>query len=358
MLLRLGLYLVLGGLCYAASQWLLTPSQTIAVAATEPAPQPVEQSIHFSLKTLDHNAQTLLQKPWQTLTAEQQQQLLQRLADNEILFREGLKQSLEKTDSVIIQRLIKNQRFIEQRHLQTTADEASAKAALSHSAAAPNAANQALYQTALMLQMHHHDPVVKRRMQQIVRQQLENASPIASPTQEQLQAFIEQHPEDFSSKQRFSFRQLFFKRGADARQRALDYQYATKTGSATADGDTSPLPEQLNNVTQTRVQRHFGDDFAQRLAALNVSQQWQGPLPSAYGYHLVQLQEVTAPHLQPLASVERQARYAWLAMMKKRNLQQAMEALRNQYPAQVTGIETAPEQALEKAAVTVEEEQP
>jgi len=56
------------------------------------------------------------------------------------------------------------------------------------------------------------------------------------------------------------------------------------------DGDATLLPQRMQSARMNEVARTFGADFADALADLPVGE-WQGPIASTYGLHLVQLQE-------------------------------------------------------------------
>ncbi len=47
----------------------------------------------------------------------------------------------------------------------------------------------------------------------------------------------------------------------------------------------------------------FGEEFAQGITRLTSGDAWQGPLRSAYGWHLVQLEQQLPEELPPFAEV-------------------------------------------------------
>ena len=65
---------------------------------------------------------------------------------------------------------------------------------------------------------------------------------------------------------------------------------------AAALGDNFILQYDYKNRSQRQLAQVFGDKFSHALFGLDA-EQWQGPVPSEYGAHLVRIQQVSASYI-------------------------------------------------------------
>ena len=149
--------------------------------------------------------------------------------------------------------------------------------------------DEALYREGRALGLDGNDPVIRRRVAQKVEFLAGDVTP-AAPSNQELQAWLDEHPDDYRHEARYSFRQLYFdpsRHGArlDADIRAA--QRAIATGKTPA-GDATLLPPGMRDAPASEVVRTFGNDFGTALGGLSVGQ-WSGPLQSGFGIHLVRL---------------------------------------------------------------------
>jgi hypothetical protein len=145
------------------------------------------------------------------------------------------------------------------------------------------------YREGIAMALDRDDPIVRRRVGQKLEFILDSAAP-ASPTEAELQAWLDAHPDDYRIEPTYSLRQVFFdparhgdKLGAAivAARRALD-------SGKLVEGDTTLLPFEMNAARATEVARVFGNEFVEglRMAAIG---RWHGPMRSDFGVHLVEL---------------------------------------------------------------------
>jgi hypothetical protein len=188
--------------------------------------------------------------------------------------------------------------------------------------------DEILYREGLALGLDQEDPVVRRRLAQKVDFMLDASVPI--PDEAALQAWLDDNPERYRVSDKLALSQVFFSTEAgeeEARERAVAALAAADPGAL---GDSSLLPPGVPLSTAEQIARSFGEDFAAELASLPL-QQWSGPLRSAYGLHLVRIEERVAspePTLETVrAAVERDLMQSRLEEMKR----SAFEALRERY---------------------------
>lgn len=172
--------------------------------------------------------------------------------------------------------------------------------------------DQVYYREALSLGLDQDDEVVVRRM----RRKLESMSiadaEAAEPKDSELQALIDKDPARYTEEQRTTFNQLYL--GAESRQARIeaDAKLALLRAGKPAEGTPAPLPAYLDGATEEEVSGTFGDEFTLALRNLPLNQ-WQGPIASGLGLHLVRVTARAAPVRPELAKVRQRVENDWRA---------------------------------------------
>ncbi|MEM1141778.1 MAG: peptidyl-prolyl cis-trans isomerase [Pseudomonadota bacterium] len=151
------------------------------------------------------------------------------------------------------------------------------------------------------LGMHTADPVIRRRMRQKYEAHIDQLN-LREPSEAELTAWLSEHADQYAAPARFGFEQILF--SADTRdnpkQDAINALNALSSedrlGLALEDrttlssrfGDLSALPSRTDNARLSSIANRFGQEFADALADLPVTL-WSGPIPSAFGFHLVRV---------------------------------------------------------------------
>ncbi|MFI5156797.1 MAG: peptidyl-prolyl cis-trans isomerase [Chitinophagales bacterium] len=165
------------------------------------------------------------------------------------------------------------------------------------------------YQEALALGLDKDDIIIRRRLQQKMEFIAHDIAKQAEPTEAELSEFLAKHPDLFIIEAHFSFRQIYL----DSGQRGITLKKEVpgllsdlnKPGNKISFqklGDASLLPSEMHNASATEVIGQFGKEFAKKLTKLAVGR-WIGPVKSAYGLHLVLLNERKDGGLPSLADV-------------------------------------------------------
>jgi hypothetical protein len=193
---------------------------------------------------------------------------------------------------------------------------------------------EVLYREALAMGLDKDDTIVRRRMRQKI--EFLTGDAIASPaTDEELQAWLEKHPDQFRIEPKLTLRQVYVnvhRRGTAASDEAaklLDSLNKNKADGA-ALGDPSLLPYELPLSSASEITQVFGDQFVGQLLQLEPGR-WAGPLQSAYGLHLVYVSERTEGKLRPLAEVRVEVQREWLAARQKETMDATFRKLREKY---------------------------
>jgi hypothetical protein len=161
-----------------------------------------------------------------------------------------------------------------------------------------------MYREGLAQGLDRDDPVVKRRVAQKLGQLAE--AQVSSETSEtELQAWLAAHPQLYTQGPRLSFTQRFFdpqQRGPKLERDLAAARAALDQGSKAAWGDATLLPAEMTSVSAAEIERNFGTDFAAALADLPVGA-WSGAIESDFGVHLVRLQQREPAVIPALAQV-------------------------------------------------------
>jgi hypothetical protein len=173
------------------------------------------------------------------------------------------------------------------------------------------------YREALALGMDKDDLIIRRRLQQKMEFVSDDVAAQAQPTDDELKAYLRAHPDSFRVEQRFTFRQVFLNPDRHGKSLARDTaqllaqlnQDGSKTDISSL-GDSIMLDKQYDALPAAEVRRLFGDKFAKSLGGLSLGQ-WQGPVESAYGVHLVLVSQRMEGRVPALADVRDAVRREW-----------------------------------------------
>lgn len=207
--------------------------------------------------------------------------------------------------------------------------------------------DEVYYREALTLGLERDDTVVRRRLRQKMEFVVEDAVAGAPPSDAELQAYLDAHPDAFRLEPAVSFRHVYLDRDRRGARAADDARalVATLTRSGpdfdtSGLGDQIMLPSDFDHVSEREVGKTFGDDFAHTLATLPEST-WSGPIPSGYGLHVVFVRNRTAGRLPALAEVSDAVVREATTARRKAMAEKAYAALRARYDVVITAPNAA-----------------
>ncbi len=245
-------------------------------------------------------------------------QLLEQIAEEEILYLEARDLGLDKTQAVIT-RLANVAVF-----LQLVPEDSSL---------------EERYRAALAMKLDETDIVVRRQMVTLLKTQLRNGSYIADPDESEISRYYQEHPEKFTRPERYAFVHIY----AESRDQLL----ANTAGVLSADytpfnnnsdqlrevvalGDVFYGGHQFSLQSEQQISRHFGHSFASAMPGLSVAR-WSDPIESAFGWHRVWLDEKTAAQLRPIEDVRSQVIRDIKLARQQEQYEQTLENLRAGY---------------------------
>ena len=200
------------------------------------------------------------------------------------------------------------------------------------------------YREAMAMGLDRDDTVIRRRLQQKLEFLSENVTDLAPPTDEELRAFLQNHPDQFRPQRRFGFRQVYLSSerhrdslGGDIVE-LLGQLRSSDSPDASGLGDPSLLEHRFANVEATEVAKQFGEKFATALNDLPLGE-WQGPVQSSYGNHVVFVDERTERGTPALEDVRDAVRRELLNVRRSESNKKFYDGLRKRY---TISIETVP----------------
>lgn len=172
------------------------------------------------------------------------------------------------------------------------------------------------YREGMKMGLDEDDTIIRRRIRQKLDFIADDLGSQIEPTEEQLTAFLNEHPDSYRIDPRITFRQVFL----DPERHAVDLEESvaklldTLKSDPMADalhlGDQTLLEHQNPDRSKREVASNFGQQFAEEIVKLPL-QQWHGPIRSAYGIHAVYIGERTDGRLPALNEVRDLVRRDW-----------------------------------------------
>lgn len=161
---------------------------------------------------------------------------------------------------------------------------------------------------ALAMGLGENDPIIRRRLRMKYESFMDQIAASVEPTAQDLQDWYQSHIDEYREDARYSLSQRFF--SSDRRDDAR--ADARKTLATLADagedidpgiGDALAMPQTFRDDRESELRNRFGEEFAKTLAS-QPTRRWVGPIPSAYGYHLLYISDHTPARTPALAEVE------------------------------------------------------
>jgi len=212
-----------------------------------------------------------------------------------------------------------------------------------------------LYRQAVALGLDRDDLVIRRRLATKMEFLTDDLAETANPTDEQLQAFLLQHPDKFNLEPLTSFSQVYLDRSKRGERAAEDAEtlLVQLNGKSGADwmtlGDRLPLPNEFSEAATVDVARAFGREFPKKLAQLPVGR-WSGPVESGFGLHLVLVRARVAGETPPLGEVRDAVLSEWRAARRQELTMKFRQQRRARFKVTVQWPDWASEAAAVRAA--------
>lgn len=204
-----------------------------------------------------------------------------------------------------------------------------------------------LSQEAMKLGLDQNDVIVRRRLAQKLEFLLQDVVALQEPTEDELVAYFTKNRGSYTIPARLTFSQIYFSatKGADAERDARNALHRLRAGdteaAAAALGDPFLLDTEFQDKPLPEVERTFGREFSRAVATLAAGD-WQGPVRSTYGWHLVKVTARKEAHVPMLAEVREKVQKDFAEEQRRKSNDEVFERLKSRYVIVVPDLSSAP----------------
>lgn len=198
---------------------------------------------------------------------------------------------------------------------------------------------EVLYREAVRLGLDQNDSVVRDRMRQKMEFLADTSAELLTPTDEDLQAVLDENPEAYSQPGQFAFKQVYLGESPsdDMAREVIDQLDAIGDGDGFQDlGQATLLPKEMPLTIIRNISSTFGAEFAAVLQDLEPGL-WTGPVRSAYGLHFVYITDETAAQVPDLDDVRDEVASEWYYIKGSELKDAQAEALLGTYDVIIEG---------------------
>jgi hypothetical protein len=204
------------------------------------------------------------------------------------------------------------------------------------------------YRESKSMGLDQDDIVIRRRLRQKLELLAEDVASLGVPSEQELQDYLDAHPDDFAVEPRLSLRQVYFspdRRGPAVTQDAIQLLQRIATDGPEGDfaqfGDPLPLPTELQDMRESEIARLFGSVFTDALRGLETGR-WVGPVESGFGVHLVYIERREAGHVPDLAEVRETVQREWMSQRRREAVDGMYERLARNYSIEIEPLVDKP----------------
>jgi len=197
--------------------------------------------------------------------------------------------------------------------------------------------DEIFYKQAVAMGLDKTDLAVKKRLRQLMEMMLEDYTTI-NPTEIQLRKYLSENPDKFRKEPRISFRHLYFpfekKEEAIALLKTLQNSNPLEENSH---GYPVMIPSVFKNESKIVIINLFGNGFAKNITELETDI-WHGPFESAYGWHLVKINEQIKGELPDLNEIWDKVEQVWSFERKREMREEIYEIMKKEYEITIERI--------------------
>lgn len=197
---------------------------------------------------------------------------------------------------------------------------------------------EVLYREALSVGLDRDDQVIRRRLVQKLEFITEDLASQVQPSEAELATFFQQNVDRYRIPERRSFEHVYLnvdQRAASAETDAARVLDRLRSGSLSLSeaivlGDRFMLQHEYRDLSEQEVGRSFGSRFAATLFEV-ATNEWEGPVVSGYGLHLVRVTAVTEARVPELSEVRDRVLLDYATDARERASRLLYDNLRMQY---------------------------
>ena len=189
------------------------------------------------------------------------------------------------------------------------------------------------YREALALGLDENDTIVRRRMRQKLEFMQEDLSDLSDPNEEKLRAYYQAHEDKYVTDPMYSFSQIVLtSKSLDQTSPQITEALEKLAGGARPQdlSRSSLLPVSVTLESEQSIANTFGQDFIRQIAKL-TPQQWDGPVTSAFGTHLVMVRETRMSKPLSFQQARTKVTLEYTQALREQSAKAFYEKLRSKY---------------------------
>jgi len=161
------------------------------------------------------------------------------------------------------------------------------------------------YRQAVSMGIDRDDTVIRRRLRQKFEFLTDDMADAAMPTDDELAAYLADNADVFVRDTTYTFEQVYINPDQPDLALKVSKQLTALQADNAAIGNPGFLPAYFEHTPAHAVDSSFGSGFSEKLDALPIGD-WQGPLESGLGLHLIRIDvriQGTLPQLDEIRPV-------------------------------------------------------
>lgn len=156
------------------------------------------------------------------------------------------------------------------------------------------------YRQAKAMGIDNDDTIIRRRLRQKLEFLMDDTASMVDPTDEELANYLAANKDKFRRPSSYTFEQIYFNPEKHTEAEIAEEISFLKSGKQV--GDASLLPQSFNRAQRQAVDGTFGTGFSNELDDLETGD-WQGPVRSGLGFHLIKIESRTEGQLPALDEI-------------------------------------------------------
>jgi len=188
------------------------------------------------------------------------------------------------------------------------------------------------YRQAVAMGIDRGDTVIRRRLRQKFEFLTDDLAAAAVPTDEELANYLAANAEVFTTDTTYTFEQVYInpdRPGVDLNGYIAAQLSALRAGNVVG-GDSALLPTSFDATPRRVVDSNFGSGFSDSLDLLSAGE-WQGPVESGLGLHLVWIEALVQGTLPDLGDIRPVVEREWAHEKRLETRRIINEQLLNEY---------------------------
>lgn len=186
-----------------------------------------------------------------------------------------------------------------------------------------------LYREALLLGLDQEDRIIKRRLAQKITFLKQETIP-DDPSQEELSKFFDQNKKNYFVPTTYSFSHHYFSKETNAKERANKALQAFQQDSVDLKGDPFFLGKNFYQSSEDEIKKNFGASLPLAFNQIEKNK-WSGPYESAFGEHLIFLNDISEGFFPSLEEVLPAVQQDYLTKAQDQAVTEYINAIKAEY---------------------------